>query len=320
METIHMGEMRLTPIARGLLTYVPAVNDLLRPSRTEGQTESASYCYSLWMRHLTLLHAHGFRGTPTTVAELGPGETLGVGLCALLSGSDHLVGLDVVAHSNVQKNQASLDALLPLFRERASGLVKGWPDYSAHLDARQFPGSILTEEILADALRPDRIDAIRRALTGATPSNPVTIDYKAPWTDPRVIDAGTVDLIMSSSVLEHVVDLPYTYKALYQWLKPGGWMSHQVDLKSHGLTRRWNGFRSCSEGIWNLAAGRRPYLINRHPVSVHLQLMQEAGFKLVTQMKMLRDDGIRREELAPRWADISDEDLNCSALFVIATK
>jgi len=317
---MHMGEMRLTPIARGLLTYVPAINDLLRPSRSEGQTESASYCYSLWIRHLTLLHAHGFRGTPNTVAELGPGETLGVGLCALLSGSDHLVGLDVVAHSNVEKNLASFKALLPLFRDRASGLVKGWPDYSAHLDERRFPSRILTKEVLEDALRPERIDAIRRALTFPSAPNPITVDYKAPWTDPRVLEAGSVDLITSSSVLEHVVDLPYTYRALYQWLKPGGWMSHQVDLKSHGLTRRWNGFRTCSEGIWKLASGRRPYLINRHPASVHLRLMQEAGFKLHAQMKMLRDDGIRREELAPQWSDISDEDLNCSALFIIATK
>jgi hypothetical protein len=315
-----MGEMRLTPIARGLLTFVPAINDLVSTSRSEGQTESARYCYSLWMRHLTLLHAHGYRGTPNTVAELGPGETLGVGLCALLSGADHLIGLDVVAHSDLEKNQVILNALLPLFRERASSLLQGWPDFSAYLDDRHFPSQFLTDDTLAYALRPDRVDAIRRALTYPSSSNQITVDYKAPWTDSRVIEAASVDLIISASVLEHVVDLPATYKALYQWLKPGGWMSHQIDLKAHGITRRWNGFRTCSEGMWKLAAGRRPYLINRHPASVHLQLMQEAGFRLLVQEKLFRKDGIRREELAPQWTDMTDEDLNCSALYIIATK
>ena len=314
-----MSEMRFTPVARGLLTLMPALHDLL-PSSTEGQTASARYCYTLWMRHLTLLHAHGFRGTPDTVAELGPGETLGVGLCALLCGSDHLVGLDVVAHSDLGKNQKSLNELVALFRERASALRKGWPDFSQYLDERHFPGQILTDETLEHALRPERIDAIHHALAYPSAANSITVDYKAPWTDSRVIEAGSVDLIISASVLEHVVDLPATYRALYQWLRPGGWMSHQIDLKSHGLTRRWNGFRTCSEGVWKLAVGQRPYMINRHPASVHLRLMQEAGFQLLTQQKLSRNDGIRREELAPRWADISDEDLNCSALYVIATK
>ena len=221
-----MSEMRFTPVARGLLTLMPALNDLL-PSRSEGQTASARYCYTLWMRHLTLLHAHGFRGTPDTVAELGPGETLGVGLCALLSGSDHLVGLDVVAHSDLGKNQKSLNELVTLFRERASALRKGWPDFSQYLDERHFPGQILTDELLGQTLRPERIDAIHHALAFPSAANSITVDYKAPWTDPRVIEAGSVDLIISASVLEHVVDLPATYRALYQWLRPGGWMSHQ---------------------------------------------------------------------------------------------
>jgi hypothetical protein len=97
-------------------------------------------------------------------------------------------------------------------------------------------------------------------------------------------------------------------------------MSHQIDFKSHGMTKRWNGFRACSESVWKLALGRRPYMINREPGSVHLRLMQDAGFTLVTHEKYLRKDGIRREELAPRWADISEDDLNCSGLYVIATK
>lgn len=315
-----MTEMRLKPIARGLLTLVPAINDLLRPQRTEGQTASARYCYDLWIRHLAQLYAHGYRETPRTVAELGPGTTLGVGLCALLSGSDTYYGLDVVAHSNARVNQQILEELIPMFRARTPNALQGWPDSSSYLDASGFPGQLLTEDILERALHPDRLDAIRAALTMPSAANPITIEYKAPWNSPRVIDEGAVDLIISSSVLEHVVELPPTYEALYRWLRPGGWMAHQIDLKTHGITQRWNGFRACSEGVWKLAVGRRPYMINRYPASVHLQLMKDAGFKLIEQMKMFRSDGIRRDELAPRWADITDDDLNCSALYVIATK
>jgi hypothetical protein len=61
-------------------------------------------------------------------------------------------------------------------------------------------------------------------------------------------------------------------------------------------------------------------MINRHPASVHLRLLQAAGFTLIAQQKFLREVGIRRADLAPRWQDISDEDLNCSGLYVIARK
>jgi hypothetical protein len=165
-----------------------------------------------------------------------------------------------------------------------------------------------------------RTDAIRRAITNPSPDNSITAEYKAPWFDPRVIEENSVDLIISHSVLEHVVDLPGIYKAMYQWLKPGGFMSHQIDFESHGLTKSWNGFRACSEAMWKLALGRRPFMINRQPPSVHLRLLQEVGFKLVDHQKFVRKDGIRHEELAPLWAHISEEDLNCSGLYVIATK
>ncbi|HEU5137561.1 MAG TPA: methyltransferase domain-containing protein [Steroidobacteraceae bacterium] len=311
--------MRFGPVARGLLSYVPALNDVL-PSKTGGHTDSASYCYGVWMKHLTLLHAHGFPAVPQTIAELGPGESLGVGLCALLSGSNHYVGLDVIAHSNPASNQAILNDLIPLFRDRAPNPDKGWPEFSSYLDERLFPSHVLTEQALQEALSPERIEAIRRAVTAPSPRDSITAEYKAPWFDPRVIEEGSVDLVVSQSVLEHVVDLPATYKALHQWVRPGGWMSHQIDFKSHGLSTRWNGYRTCSDRLWEITLGKRPFMINRQPASVHLRLIQEAGFHVVTHQKFMRKDGIRREELAPRWADMTDEDLNCSGMYVIATK
>ena len=49
-----MGEMRLGPVVRGLLTYVPASNNLLPSKERGGHTDSAAYCYGVWMKHLTL--------------------------------------------------------------------------------------------------------------------------------------------------------------------------------------------------------------------------------------------------------------------------
>jgi SAM-dependent methyltransferase len=312
--------MRLGPVARGLLTYVPTLSDLLPSAATGGATHSANYCYGVWLKHLTLLHAHGMPAVPTTIAELGPGDSLGVGLCALLSGADHYVGLDVVAHSSSASNQAILDELIRMFRDRTPNPDHGWPQFDSYLDARHFPGHVLTEDALQRALQPDRVAAIRRAVALPCAGNRVTVQYKAPWFDPRVIEDDTVDLIVSQSVLEHVDDLAGTYRALYRWLRPGGWMSHQIDFKSHQLSRRWNGYRTCSEGMWTLTVGRRPFLINRQPASVHLRLLQEAGFDVVTQQKCLRSDGVSRKELAPLWASLSEEDLNCSGMYVIARK
>lgn len=307
------------PLIKGMLTFIPGVAGLL-PNRP-GHTGSGAYCYNVWMKHVTLLHAQGLPAVPDTVAELGPGESLGVGLAALLSGANHYVGLDVSPYSNATVNLRILDELISLFSQRAPRPEKGWPDFDQHLDANLFPGHVLTDELLSRTLHPARIERIRKALTATADSDAdVTIGYRAPWSDPTVIAPDSVDLILSHSVLEHVVDLPHTYAALYAWLKPGGWMSHQVDFKSHGLSKAWNGYRAYSPLTWKLMMGKRLFMINQAPRSIHQELLRATGFKVVSELEYHRDDGIRRAQLAQRWSDISDEDLSCSGLFVLARK
>ncbi|WP_447985071.1 hypothetical protein [Nitrospira sp. Nam74] len=53
-----------------------------------GQSQSASYCYAIWHKHLTMAQQHGVHGHPNTLVELGPGHFLGVGLAPLLSGTN----------------------------------------------------------------------------------------------------------------------------------------------------------------------------------------------------------------------------------------
>jgi hypothetical protein len=311
--------MRLKTVARELLSLDPAIERSL-PKRQTGGTNSAAYCYEVWLKHLTLLREGGMREVPETLAELGPGDSLGVGLAAMLSGARRYYALDVVQFSNTEGNQRILDQLVALFRARAGRPSKGWPDYDAHLDERLFPSHILTERVLRASLAEDRIEAIRRALVTGRECDGLAIRYVVPWSDRRIIEPESVDVALSHSVLEHVSDLEGTYRSLVLWLKRGGRMSHQIDFTSHGMAREWNGHWTTSERVWKIASGRRPFLINRHPCSEHVDLMRKNGFKLLVHLKNHRADGLRRARLASRWAGMSEDDLTCAGTFIQAQR
>ena len=144
--------------------------------------------------------------------------------------------------------------------------------------------------------------------------------YVAPWESSHVIEKESIDLILSHSVLEHVSDLRKTYSALKSWLKPGGYMSHQIDFTSHGLARQWNGYRAYSDFTWKLIEGKRPFTINRQPLSVHLGLLVENGFEVVSTLRNDCLDGVSRSRLSGKWSTLSDDDLDCSGAFIIAKK
>src|SRR5689334_17334685 len=75
-------------------TFIPGVSKLPPVKRvferrslgTKG-TDQARYCYSVWLRHLSLAAANGLDTDPKSVAELGPGDSIGIGIAAVLTGA-----------------------------------------------------------------------------------------------------------------------------------------------------------------------------------------------------------------------------------------
>lgn len=310
----------LKSLIKGVLTNVPGVESLLR-QRSTGGTDTAAYSYGVWMKHLTLLWANGVRRLPDTVAELGPGDSLGIGLSAVLCGANTCYSLDIQEYANTAVNLRIFDELVELFRSRRGRPTAGWPSFDEHLDARLFPSHILTDAVLEASLAKPRLEQIRNAI--ADPEGRcggITIRYVVPWSDPSVVMRESIDLVLSQSVLEHVVDLEATYQALQVWLRPGGCMSHQIDFDAHGLADKWNGYRTYSENLWRTVMGKRIYLINREPCSTHVRLLEKNGFRVTRCLKRVRTDGIERAQLSPRWKDISDEDLTCISTFLVAVK
>ena len=89
-------------IIKGLISFLPLVNKI--KGREGGGANYARYCYSVWLRHLKLANESGMNEVPHTLAELGPGDSLGIGIAALLSGVKSYCAFDVVNFIRLDQN------------------------------------------------------------------------------------------------------------------------------------------------------------------------------------------------------------------------
>jgi len=307
--------MKIKKIFFGIATFVPGIYQLL--SRGVA-ARSARYCYSVWLRHVERTRSYGVWNHPKRVAELGPGNSLGIGLAALLSGAEFYLAFDVVQHATNRTNLEVFDGLVELFRARAD--IPGsdeFPQIKPRLESYRFPYEALPDAVIEAALEPRRLTRLRTAITAPAQADS-PIRYVAPWNAGQIPEDSTVDMIFSQAVMEHVDDLAGTYAAMRRWLDPAGFVSHQIDFRCHGTADEWNGHWEYSDLYWSLVRGGRPYLINRQPYSVHLEMLRRAGFDLIHAQTVTQKSNLRRDNLAKRFRGLSDNDLMTSGVHILA--
>jgi hypothetical protein len=308
--------LKIGQLLYGIATFIPGVAAVF--GRGGGDSSSARYCYSVWLRHLVLAAANGFKVPPRVVAELGPGDSLGLGLSMLLSGADRYHAFDVVKHAQVKRNLAVLEELIALFKARAD--IPGpteLPEVLPLLPSYSFPHHVLSKDHLEAALAPERLDRIRDSVRKQNEPGSM-IDYRTRWFDDSAIQGESIVLLISQAVLVHVDELAGSYRAMRLWIKPDGLLSHTIDFRCHSTARVWHGHWRYSDRIWKLIRGRRSYLLNREPYSAHLRLLAENGFATVGRQTKEGIPAATRAQLAPRFRDLTDEDLTTAAAVIQA--
>lgn len=268
----------------------------------------------------------GQKRLPKAVCELGPGSSQGVGIAAILCGADSYTSVDVVDYDVRQNNLAVMDELVELFRKREE--IPGPDEFPAlypQLDDYSFPAHLLDDRLddRSGCLADHRLDSIRGALEDAVGMNDgITIQHQTVRPGEAVLDACSVDMILSQAVLVYAPDLESEYRWMSRILKPGGIMSHQLDYSvklSFPDVKHWNSHWTCSDWRWSIIRRNRTVIVNRQPHSVHLQWMERFGCEVVCNKVMRKDSGLTRESLAKNFPGTAD-DLTARAAFVIARK
>jgi hypothetical protein len=309
--------MRLKPLLFGLATIVPGVYPAL--SRPTGGTDSARYCYTVWLRHLVTARAHGLERHPRVVAEMGPGDSLGVGLAALISGAETYYAVDVVQRANVEICLRVFDGLVELFDRRAPlPDATEYPRVRPSLASYEFPIDLFPGDALDRALDPARVNRLR-ATVAALGTAASAITYVDP-TRAGIIPPGTVDLMISQGVLEYPDDLLATHRQIAGWLRPGGVASHAIDFGAHQTSNAWDGHWTISEFGWACLRGRQPYFLNRVPHSGHIEAVRGAGLVIVCDEVERQTPQSMRSALAPKFAGLSEADRSSRSAFIQTRK
>jgi hypothetical protein len=318
--------MKLSYLLKGIVKSIPGIERLYKFEKTTGGTDKARYCYAVWLRHLVMAWENGYTAVPKHIAELGPGDSLGIGISALISGAEQYHALDIVRYSTAERSLKIFDELVTLFKNRASIPSQSeFPNMKPSLKSYDFPSHILTDEYLNKVLSADRLQKIRNAIESMdnpdTSKNGTMIKYCVPWNNEETIERESVDMIISQAVLQHVDNLELTFRCMNKWLRNNGIMSHTIDFKSMGSSATWDGHWTYSDMEWKIVKGRKKYLINREPYSTYLKLLQNHGFDLIFHKKAISESFVSSgANLAKRFRNMPKEDFTISGAFIQATK
>ncbi|MFT3912885.1 MAG: class I SAM-dependent methyltransferase [Anaeromyxobacteraceae bacterium] len=246
-----------------------------------GAMDQHSYALRVYREHLGRA---GAGRKVRSVLELGPGDTAFSAVIGRALGVERSVLVDAGAF-------ASRD--VELYRELARHLEEQGSGRVDLLDARTL------EDVLAAC--------------GAT--------YLVSGLESlRQVESGSVDLVFSQAVLEHVprAEFDAMMGELRRVLRPDGVASHRVDLQDHlggGLANL-----RFSSALWEADgfARRSGFYTNRLRFSEHLRAYDRAGFEAT----LLRVDRFERPALAPGavHADLGDftaEELSVSGFDVL---
>jgi len=313
-----MNTEKLKPIVKGMFKHMPGVKNLLKVRR--GGTIKSRYCYAVWMRHLKYWSQFN-RKVPQTVVELGPGDSLGISLAALLCGAEKIYAVDVIRYWDIARNLKVFDDLVQLFKHPIPiPDNREFPKINPVLNNYLFPKEYLSSSHLRTALTEGRIRAIRAELQDIDNPNNQFIRFANPEESKDIIPRESVDLVFSQAVLEYITDLGHCFQKMHDWLRIGGCISHCIDFSAHGITPSWNGHWTFTGLEWKLATGGRKVVINRLPYSAYIAAHQNSGFHILSERLVSGEHIGATRQLAKEFRSLGNQDLTTKVAYLLARK
>jgi SAM-dependent methyltransferase len=318
METTSMQfrdvirQWRVKGLIQQFLSLMPAgerINDRLQSTvgdlrNFEGNIGLKVSDWTGIMAYLREVRRNNLEGQ--TVLEIGTGWYPTLPVCFALAGARCIYTVDLTPHLNAQQTLRMLNALEPQL-----GRI-------AEFSGRQPAAVEQTYEQLRKA------GNLKRLLEVAN------IRYHAPQ-DAANLDwmpAGSVDIVYSNSVFEHVVPsvIPVIMREAWRVLQNNGLMVHAVACNDHyaHFDKRISfiNYLQYSDRQWRLWNNRLNYQ-NRLRAPEFIKFAKDCGFRILHEARAIRPgtrEALSKIRLAPEFTGYSPDDLAATTVDFVAAK
>jgi SAM-dependent methyltransferase len=276
---------RFKMLAKIVLSRVPLAYEFWRKLGIfqHGHMHVAEYSLGVVTSHIDRLGGR-IRVNSATCLEFGPGDSLASALIAHTLGAARVILVDA-------GNFANRD-------------IRIYRQLTAELAARGFPvADFANIETVDDMLRLTNAEYLTSGLSSL-----------------QKIKSGSVDLIWSQAVLEHVRyhEMDAVFSEFHRILKPNGAMSHRIDFRDHlgGSLNNLRFSRRLWESEFMVKSG---FYTNRVRQPVMLRALQNAGFD-VNILETIKWDRLPlvRCEMDTEFSGLPEIDLLVSGCDIVA--
>jgi len=276
----------LLSMLKGAATYLPAysIYERYHSRRSFHSGRNARFCYSLWLRNLVFLAQNNVVSRIASMAELGTGGSLGIGICALFTNADSYCALEVEDTFDCELNIKLVEELYDLFRNNTSIPDDDeFPQINLKVHAYHFPKELLIKLGFNKKLIKERLFELSAAIRSLqnTPHNSI-ISIQNSWVDTLNSRKECFNYIFSRAVMEHVSSPKAIYHKLSQLLVKNGLMFHDIEFHSHNITGNWDGHYHVPNCQWAIVFGKRKYFLNRCYPADHLEYVKNTNLKVLS--------------------------------------
>jgi hypothetical protein len=208
-----MGDIKLIKsVIKGLITYVPGTNVLInfQKGKTRHSNSRAEFCYNFWLSILKYAKENGIRPEFDKIGEIGTGGSLGIGICALLSGCEKYFAMEIGQNFNKDLNLKILDDLVLLFKNKVR-LSDSFNNINLKINDYDYPENLIDPEFLNEKT----ISEIKNDILNNFKDSHRIIILNEWQAQPSM----ELDFVFSRAVMEHVSSPGDVYAGITTILK-----------------------------------------------------------------------------------------------------
>lgn len=221
------------------------------------------------------------------IGEIGSGGSVGVGICALLSGCEKYYALEIQESFDINQNLKILEEVVLLFKNRTS-ISDKYKKINLKVKDHSYPAGIIKPNFLQESIISEIKDDILNQFRN---SKRIIVNKK--WNSQLPVK---LDFIFSRAVMEHVSNPGVVYKDINHNLKPGSVMFHDIEFHSHGITKRTDGHYLIPEYLWKVIYGKRRFFLNRWNKEEHENSIITNGFQIIETQETYLNHPYNREK------------------------